>query len=813
MSNPRPCTSSKLSRCLAAHAACAYMRPANTVLPIDQFAALEAIFDLIAMGGLPARIRARHAARTTFFESQNTEEMGNAFRVSAQVATEFRRLPHIVRHGRPIRLATPSRPTLEVHAMSNRNGALAGATEIPSCAARIRTPLVRTAVLAALTAATAANAQEQSSANAGFVLDEVTVTAERLGRSLMDTSTSIVVLDAQDLERRAQIEGARDLLARIPNITTTGTGNFAPAVRGVDGTGPAQGADAFLAGTRPRLNVQIDGRPASYNEVVFGDVGIWDVAQVEVLRGPQSALQGRNAIAGTLAVKTNDPTYDTQARVRVVGGNYKNREYAAAFSAPLVDEQLAFRVAAQRKSSESFIKMRGYEGVSDPREIESTTARAKLLIEPKALAGFSTVITLNHSKIRSPQGESAARPFNDHLSSVPVDPIFEPRTNSGIIGTKWEINDALTFSNTLAYTDFNIKRHTEAGSGNANIDGDELVAEPLLHFTGLDGRLSGLGGLYYFKAQQDEFIDLIGGGTFNDRTETKAAFGEATYALTDRFDVTFGARLESEHRERVGSVAIFAIDLDETYEVFLPKLVLTWHAMPGLTVGTVVGRGYNGGSAGFTYSEPFESYTFDPEYVWNYEAFVRASLADGKVALIGNVFFSQYKDMQLPFSLSELSTVIRNADKAETYGVELGAKWRPVRDLELFGEVGLLQTKVTSYPGSGIEGNDLPRSPATTANVGMIYDHPSGLQFTIEARYSEAYYSDVLSDPRGKIDPYWLANAQVGYTFSRVKVFAYGSNLFDADDPIFIYPGATPAEDSANILRPRTYGVGVQVEF
>jgi iron complex outermembrane recepter protein len=692
------------------------------------------------------------------------------------------------------------------------DGAAAGTTENLWRAAQMHTPL-RAAVLAILAAATSAQAQDQTSADVGFVLDEVTVTAERLGRSLMNTSTSVVVLDAAELEQRAQIEGARDLLSRIPNITTTGTGNFAPAIRGVDGTGPAQGADAFLAGTRPRLNLQIDGRPANYNEVVFGDVGIWDVAQVEVLRGPQSALQGRNAIAGTLAVKTNDPTYDTQTRLRVVGGNYKNREYAAAFSAPIVDEQLAFRISAQRKSSESFVKMNGYEGVSDPREIEGTTARAKLLIEPKALEGFSTVVTLNYSKVRSPQGESVLRPFDDHASSVPVDPVFEPRTTSGIIGTTLEINDALTFSNTLAYTDFNVKRFTEAGSGNVNIDGDELVAEPSLRFTAVDGRLSGLGGLYYFKAQQDEFIDLIGGGTFDDSTETKAAFGEATYSVTERFDVTLGARLESEHRERVGSVAIFSIDLDEKYEVFLPKLVLTWRPTQSLTVGTVLGRGYNGGSAGFTYAEPFESYTFDPEYVWNYEAFVRASLADGKLALIGNVFFSDYEDMQLPFALSELSTVIRNADKAETYGVELGAKWRPVSELQLFGEIGLLETKITSYPGSGIEGNELPRSPAVTANVGAIFDHHSGLQLTLEGRYSQAYYSDVQSNPRGRIDPYWVANAQVGYTFSHIRVFAYGSNLFDADDPIHIFPGESPADDSANILRPRNYGVGVQMEF
>jgi outer membrane receptor protein involved in Fe transport len=169
-------------------------------------------------------------------------------------------------------------------------------------------------VAAAMVAAVPASAQN-ASANPpdkqSNSLDEIVVRAEKQGRSIMDTATSVVVIDAAALEQQAGT-GTKDLLELIPNITTSGTGNFAPAVRGVDGTGPAQGADAFLAGTRSRLNVQIDGRPATYNEITFGDFAIWDVQQMEILRGPQSALQGRDAIAGTIAVETKNPTFDTE---------------------------------------------------------------------------------------------------------------------------------------------------------------------------------------------------------------------------------------------------------------------------------------------------------------------------------------------------------------------------------------------------------------------------------------------------------------------------------------------------------------------
>jgi outer membrane receptor protein involved in Fe transport len=189
---------------------------------------------------------------------------------------------------------------------------------------------------------TVALAKPAGSGPGSITLAPVTVTGERVDRSIMETSTSVVVLDSETIEDRPRIDSTNDALARIPNVTTTGTTNFAPAVRGVDGTGPAQGADAFFAGTRPRLNVQVDGRPLSYNEVVFGDNSLWDVEQVEVLRGPQSTLQGRNAIAGSVVVKTKDPTYDYEVSGRILGGNEETRQGSAYVSARSSTTSLRF---------------------------------------------------------------------------------------------------------------------------------------------------------------------------------------------------------------------------------------------------------------------------------------------------------------------------------------------------------------------------------------------------------------------------------------------------------------------------------------
>jgi len=651
-------------------------------------------------------------------------------------------------------------------------------------------------------------------------LNPLIVTGERAVRSIEQTASSVAVFDSETLEEKPDVQSSNDLLRQVPNVTTTGTGNFAPAVRGVDGTGPAQGADAFFAGTRPRFNVQVDGRPLSFNEVVFGDVSLWDVEQVEVLRGPQSTLQGRNSIAGTMVVKSKDPTYDFEAGGRTIAGGLQTRQASAFVSGPIVEDQVAFRLAVDRQTSESNVHFESFDG-NDPDDFESTMLRGKLLIEPEALEDFYALMTVNHSDFSGPQTEFVSRPFGDHVSSTPEMPIFAPRSTSGTIDTAWAFSDNFTLEATASMSDIHVERIAPPGTGNVELDGREYVAEPRLRFSGFDDRLNGLAGVYLFEASQDEFIDFPAPGNFDDSTSTVAAFGEATYAVLEDVDVTLGARFERERRQRDGGAGIFVIDLDETYTAFLPKFGLAWHATDELTVGAVVSRGYNGGGAGFTYNPPFESYTFDPEYVWTYETYARANLLDNKLRVTANLFYSDYKDMQLPFDLNPdpavWSTVIRNADKAETYGAEVGARWLAAPGLELFADVGVLHTEVTEYPGSGIEGNDLAFAPSFTSNFGLAYRHQSGIEFSADAQYSDAYFSSINNDPRGKTDPYLIVNTRLGYGFENdwgsLRLFAFVNNVFDTDEPLYIEPGASSADDVANLLPPRTVGVGMELKF
>jgi outer membrane receptor protein involved in Fe transport len=652
--------------------------------------------------------------------------------------------------------------------------------------------------------------------DAGDGVEEVIVTAEKLGRSVMDTPASTVVLDRAELERRAGLTTTRDLLETIPNVVLSGTGNTAPVIRGIDGTGAAQGADAFFAGSRPRLNVQIDGRALSYNEIVFGDTAIWDVQQVEVLRGAQSTLQGRNAIAGTIVTKTKDPTFENEGALRVAGGNFDQQRASGVVSGPISDD-VAYRLSADWMSWHSFVKQwQGFAGVKDPADFSALTLRGKLLLQPQSIAGWKTLVTLNHLDYSGPQAEIVGRPFDDRVTNYTFEPVFQPKTTGAIVDSQYELSSQLTAEAVLSGTDLSVKRKARPGDGIVNIDGREYQFEPRLNYRG-EGRNAAVAGLYLFRADQDESIDFPSPQTFDDRITTAAIFGETTLVLTEQLDLIAGARYEEETHERQGGDNVsVAISLDETYRAFLPKLGLAWHVTESATVGGVVSRGYNGGGGGFTYDERsglFTNYQYDPEYVVSYELYGRQQLGAG-VQLTANVFYSNYKDMQLSYDLTptnstDFSYIVRNAPKAETYGAEVGATAALTRELSIYGSIGLLHAKITEYPGSGFQDNELPMSPSATASMGIAFNR-DGLEASVNARYSGAYYSDIQNNPRGNVDPYWLANAQVGYRWDQLRIYGSVNNVFDSGKPVAIYSGATVAEDGASILAPRSYWLGAQ---
>lgn len=651
-----------------------------------------------------------------------------------------------------------------------------------------------------------------------IILQPITVTGEKTTRSMMDTSSSVEVFDSQRIESLPAANTVTDLMNLTPNVVDVGNANELPTVRGVDGSGPATGAVAFLAGSRPRLNMSLDGRSLTYNEQAFGARNLWDMETVEVYRGPQSLMQGRNAVAGAVVMKTKNPTWYWEGATKGEIAEYDSQQLAAMLSGPIVKDQVALRVSVDHQQRKSPVDLARYDPVGNPREVENLNARMKLLVEPKALPDISSLFTASYYNSHAPQIEQNAAPVDTTRFSH-LRPVFENETFSGIWDLSWKYADRLTFENKLIYSNFGNDR-VGASDGtipSASIDGDEFAIEPLTHFRALNDRLRGMAGLRYFQSGQDEIVTKlqpvpVSTYTFRDETQTTSAFTELTYALFPKIDVTVAGRFEQEQRDREGRNATGnrSIDYDKTFNAFLPKLDVAWKPDDRQTYGVKVARGFNAGGAGLTFTSG-NNYTYDEEYVWNYEFYTRHRLADNRLELTSNVFYNDYKDYQLPYTVSAGNIEIRNLSKVVTYGLELGAHWKATRDLDVFGSGGLLETKIEeAFAGYDITGNHLPRAPRHTATVGAKWMFAENFDLAGNVSYTGKYMSAVDNDLRGKIDPRYGANLEVGYNFDAGRVALFAKNLFDSENELLIYNN----DRSVPLVEhPRTIGASLELRF
>ena len=657
--------------------------------------------------------------------------------------------------------------------------------------------------------------------NNTITLDEITVVGEKFERNQSTTGSSTSVVTADQLKREANLLATTQLLKRDVNILDTGLGNDLPTVRGVDGSGPAVGAVAFFAGSRPRLNMQIDGRTSSYNELAFGTKSLWDMKQIEIYRGAQSYAQGRNAIAGAVVMTSNDPTQEWEGAAKLNMGNHRLAQTAALISGPVVKDELAFRLSVDHQQRETSVDLPHYDPVGNPRWFKATNTRAKLLWTPSALPDLYSRLTFNHLNARAPQSETELQPNSPRYT--PERPVFQTRSASTIWDIGYQLSEHWKWENKLVYTHFIHNRKTTSPFNTAlppnrrgvpaRVDGNEFQIEPIVKYE--SEKYRGLFGLFYFNAKQDESVTMLNGRiartpittNFNDKTKTKAAFGEITFTPDIPFELTLSARYEQEHHQRKGKSAMFSINRDKKYNVFLPKADIAWKINDDQRLGFKVGKGYNPGGAGVTFGVPYTSYEYDAEYVWNYELYHRWTSADKRLRINSNLFYNDYKDMQLPFTLGPNSIVIRNADKVVTYGAEINTEWQATEKLALNAGIGMLKTDIKRYPNSGIEGNKLARAPSFSGKVGANYRLLDHLEIGTNYSYNSSYYSTADNLANGKVGHYDQLDVYLAYDFKHARITLYADNVLNSRKDILLVPR------SGDITRQPERQIGLSTEL
>ncbi|EHK8974098.1 TonB-dependent siderophore vulnibactin receptor VvuA [Vibrio vulnificus] len=666
------------------------------------------------------------------------------------------------------------------------------------------------AVVMGLCASGQAYAQtESTNSNKKEEMPVVVVIGEKTERTIYDTSSSVQVFDQETIDNTPGATEIDDLLQLIPNMVDSGQGNSMPTVRGIDGSGPSTGGLASFAGTSPRLNMSIDGRSLTYSEIAFGPRSLWDMQQVEVYLGPQSYIQGRNASAGAIVMKTNDPTHHFESAVKAGIGERNYSQTAAMISAPIIQDELAFRLSFDQQKRDSFVDLASYEPAGDAKKIEMNSVRGKLLYEPSALAGFKTTLGVSHMDSRGPQSESTNVVGNEAFR-----PVYETKSLSTAWDISWQLNEVLTFENNLVYSKFAYDRYTNPTprqKGDFTTEGKEFHVEPLLRYLSLDGRVNALVGARYYKSSQDdEYIDATSANPMSGSTKTQSAFAELTYALTQSIDVTVAGRYEKERVKRKVSDPRFKLDHDDTLSVFLPKFDIAFKPDMAQTFGFKVAKGYNAGGAGLAFNSiqfaGFSPYQFEDEYIWNYEFYTRHRLGNS-VELMTNTFYNDFDNMQMTQTLSNGDVLIANLDSAKTYGAEIGTRWYATDSLELFANLGLLGTEYKEASG---DSKDLPRAPSMTGNLGGQYSFFDGFELSANAAYTGDYYSDRSNTAITKVDAYWVANAQLAYVFENGRATLFATNLFDSNKTT-LYTSSNLNDQLTQ--QPRMIGASLQLNF
>ena len=218
-------------------------------------------------------------------------------------------------------------------------------------------------------------------------VEKIIVTGQKFDRSLQEIPTSVAVLTNKQMEN-LNILDFDDALSAVPNVAMEpGTGNF--QIRGINAFGVSGGGNSFLA------SMYLDGAPLPPN-MIDGDLSTWDLQQIEVLRGPQSTLQGRNALAGAIVINTVEPQYEWGGKARIIMGQDGRQDLAITGGGGFADEQIAIRISAEDSQHDGFNTNRFLNAKSDPNE--DSTYRLKAKITPNALPDLQVNFTYTKNK-------------------------------------------------------------------------------------------------------------------------------------------------------------------------------------------------------------------------------------------------------------------------------------------------------------------------------------------------------------------------------------------------------------------------------
>ncbi len=628
-----------------------------------------------------------------------------------------------------------------------------------------------------------------------YELEAMTVTAEKREENIQEVPVSITAISNIQIEDSG-IVSIEEVALQIPNLHLPQTGDRHHSYFYIRGIGS-------VSMNEPVVGFYVD----DVNYLNWGcfDTELFDIDRIEVLRGPQGTLYGRNTLGGVINIITKKPENQWEGKASGGYGNYNRQVYRAAIRGPLVKEKLFLGLSGVKNERDGFAD-NTYLG-TEPDDRDGKSGRAHL----RWLPTDAWDITLSANSERLSEGASSLAPLeeargNPHKVSYNYDGYMDNDTNGQslriVYKSPWFDVTSVTARSDwecYMYGDFDHSAY-DVALGGIKYDQDQFTQEiRLASAKDSPNTLKWLAGAYYFNEDLDN--DLI--YDIHSPTPMKsyqlseldnkgyAIFGQATYTLFEKLGLTAGLRYDHESREMdwkaytemMGmTMPIGELDVDDDWDEWLPKFVIDYQWTPELMTYASMSKGFRSGGFNFVISDP--SYvSFDPEYSWNYELGLKSSWLDNRLIVNMAAFYIQWKDQQLGRYISATEHVIYNAGESYSQGFEVEMISRPARGLEFVAGFGYTDVKFEDYKddlsGEIYDDNRIPYAPKYTYNLAAQYRHASGIFGRLELQGVGEVYFDAANTE--KESGYQLVNARIGYEWEHFDLYLWGKNLFDKE--------------------------------
>jgi iron complex outermembrane receptor protein len=727
--------------------------------------------------------------------------------------------------------------------------------------------------MASMVYAAAAHAQsapanrDEAQSNTSSVGD-IIVTAQRRSESLQKVPIAISAFSEASLTN-AGITNTEQLVHVSPSMVINMTaGQFATFIRGV-GTRIAE------PGIDPSVPVYVDDRYESSANASLTE--LLDVARVEVVKGPQGVLFGRNATGGAVRIITNDPVNRLEGNIRATYGNYDAKELRGTINLPVTDT-LAARFSAlyvghdgyarniaptgpRRYDNQNFIALRGKlawmitPDVTAKLSVDYFKQRDTSGLAFQALPPFDVNSLLAAGALtgRRP-GEvaiGATNPTNQR------EPSGELRVDANLGGVS--IASITTYARPDVHVSSDNDGTTAASSDAVDFHVHHIVwTQELQLVSNNGGPLNWLiGGYYYHENGFVESRTLIPTlvspfGRQQVKTDSLAGFAQLTYKFTDSLSLIVGGRYGHEKKELLVTATPGVLNLFDTtlspysretsFSKFTPRAVLQWNFDRDSMVYASYSRGIKGGG----FALPAIGATIlRPEVLDSYEVGLKAGLLENRIQFNAAAFYYDYKDLQvsrgvvLPSGAFVVTT--ENAATSRIKGIEADLRVRPTSALLLSGGLTYLDAKYTQFPasarifkidtpnpGNGLgtvlvpldaAGRQLLYAPKFAAYVSAEYGMDIGANRLVASgtfSYKSSYELDFVVSPRTSAErqpPYTQLSARLTYELSDPKL-SVAVFANNITDKRYLVDGSINAAGPKGIYSPpRTYGVQVGYSF